>query len=159
LVVELARERGWDIRAGNLSRADAMRIARDPAGAAPPPSGWPATADAALEAAVRDGHCGLIPESRIAAMASAQRSRDASLAQAMLAARAEGAGQVILLAGNGHLRRGHGVPAHLRGAQPDARIFTIGFIEADTRGGAADFDATRTVPPTARPDPCEQLRE
>ncbi len=158
-VIALALERGWDIRAGNLSRTDAMRIARDPALAAPPPTGWPAGADAALEAAVRAGHCGLVPESRIAAMALAQRSRDASMAQAMLAARAQGAGQVILLAGNGHVRRDHGVPAHLRGAQPDARIFTVGFIEAGTHAEGNAFDATRTVPPAERPDPCEQLRE
>src|SRR5690606_25601374 len=78
-VIELALEREWDIRAGNLSRADAMRIARDPARAAPPPAGWPAAADAALEAAVREGHCGLVPETRVAAMALAQRSRDAGM--------------------------------------------------------------------------------
>lgn len=156
-VIELALERGWEVRAGNLSRADAMRVARDPAVAEPPPARWSSEGDAALESAVRAGHCGLVPEERIAAMALAQRSRDASMARAMLAARADGARQVILLAGNGHVRRDHGVPAHLRGAQPDARIFAVGFVEADA--GERAFDATRIVPPAARPDPCEELRE
>lgn len=158
-VIELALERGWDIRAGNLARSDAMRIARDPATAAPAPAGWPDFADAALEAAVRDGHCGLVPEARIAAMALAQRSRDASMARAMREARGDGAGQVILLAGNGHVRRDHGVPAHLRGAQPEARIFSVGFVEAGAAQSAGDFDATQSVPPAERPDPCAELRE
>lgn len=158
-VIELALERGWDIRAGNLSRVDTMRIARDPSGAAPAPVAWPDNADAALEAAVRDGHCGLVPEARIAAMALAQRSRDASLAQAMMAARADGARQVLLLAGNGHVERHHGVPAHLRGAQADARIFTVGFVESDGAGRPHDFDQVHTVAPAERPDPCQQLRE
>lgn len=156
-VIELALERGWDVRAGNLSRADAMRVARDPAVAEPPPAGWSPEGDAALEEAVRSGHCGLVPEERITAMALAQRSRDAGMARAMLAARADGARQVVLLAGNGHVRRDHGVPAHLRGAQPGARILTVGFVEAGAKESA--FDLTRVVPPAARPDPCEQLRE
>lgn len=155
-LIELALERGWEVRAGNLSRADAMRIARDPSGAEPPPAGWTPAGDAALAEAVRQGHCGLVPEARIAAMALAQRSRDASLAQAMLAARAEGARQVVLIAGNGHVRRDHGVPAHLRAAQPAARIFTVGFVEAGAEEG--DFDARRIVPPASRPDPCDRLR-
>lgn len=158
-VIELALERGWDIRAGNLSGADAMRIARDPSGAAPPPAAWPDTGDAALEAAVRDGHCGLLPEARVPAMALAQRSRDAGMAQAMLAARADGARQVIMLAGNGHVQRHHGVPAHLRGAQADARVFAVGFLEAGTEGRSGDFDAVQTIAPAERPDPCAQLRE
>src|SRR5690606_8179253 len=95
-VIELALKRGWDVRAGNLSRADAMRVARDPAVAEPPPARWSSEGDAALESAVRAGHCGLVPEERIAAMALAQRSRDASMARAMLDARADGARQVIL---------------------------------------------------------------
>ncbi|MFA7503909.1 MAG: ChaN family lipoprotein [Burkholderiaceae bacterium] len=158
-VIELALERGWDIRAGNLPRTEAMRIARDPAAAAPPPPGWPAAADAALESAVRKGHCGLVPEERVEAMALAQRSRDAGMAQAMRAARDDGAAQVLLIAGNGHVRRDYGVPAHLRGAQPDARIFALGFIESGNGGGRNRFDAVRMVPPADRPDPCAQLRE
>ncbi len=158
-VIELALARDWDIRAGNLARADAMRIARDPATAPPPPAGWPDSADAAIEAAVRDGHCGLAPAAMVTAMALAQRSRDAGMADAMRAARADGSAQVILLAGNGHVRRDHGVPAHLRGAQPGARILSIGFVEAGSGAGGADFDAVETVAPAERPDPCAQLRE
>lgn len=157
--IELALERGWDIRAGNLSRADAMRIARDPSAATAPPAGWSGLGDAALEAAVRKGHCGLVPESRVPAMALAQRSRDAGMAQAMRAARADGARQVILLAGNGHVRRDHGVPAHMRGAQPDARIMSLGFVEAGAEGDAEAYDAIDKVPPVDRPDPCAELRE
>lgn len=157
-VIALALEQGWDLRAGNLSRQDAMRIARDPARATPAPAGWSQPAEAALEAAVFDGHCGILAPARVRAMALAQRSRDAAMAGAMRAARADGFGQVILLAGNGHVQRRFGVPLHLHGAEPAARIHAVGFIE---RGGpldAADFDAIRRLAPVVREDPCIALR-
>lgn len=162
-VLELALERGWEVRAGNLSRAEAMAIARGTREAAPAPRGWTAAQDAGLVAAVREGHCGMVSDTQAQALALAQRSRDMQLAEAMRAARADGCRQVVLLAGNGHVRRNWGVPAHLHASEPDARIVVIGFLESTADAGgstdAPDYDVVETVRPQPRPDPCAGLRE
>jgi uncharacterized iron-regulated protein len=83
-----------------------------------------AMADAALDTAVsagvlqtqreavRDGHCGLLPESQIAPMARAQIARDRAMAQAVTQAIVPGK-TVVLLAGAGHVDEEIGVPRHL----------------------------------------------
>ena len=73
---------------------------------------------AALEAqqeAVREGHCGLLPESQIAPMARVQIARDESLAQTVAGLVVPGR-TVLLLAGARHVERGAGVPLHLPAA-------------------------------------------
>lgn len=62
--------------------------------------------------AVRDGHCGLLPEERIPGMVRIQVARDVHLART--ATSALRSGQVVLLvAGAAHVQRGLGVPLHL----------------------------------------------
>lgn len=69
----------------------------------------------AQRAAVREGHCGLLPDSQIAPMARVQIARDRAMAQAI--ARAAVPGQtVVLLAGAGHVDGALGVPRHLPSA-------------------------------------------
>lgn len=64
--------------------------------------------------AVRDGHCGLLPETRIPGMVRVQVARDVHMART--AAAALRSGQVVLLvAGAAHVQRGLGVPLHLPG--------------------------------------------
>jgi uncharacterized iron-regulated protein len=63
-------------------------------------------------AAIRDGHCGLLPESQVAPMARVQVARDRSMAQVLAAAAAPGK-TVVLLAGAGHVDARLGVPQHL----------------------------------------------
>jgi len=102
-VVELALERDLPIRAANLSSREAFSIARGqphPLGSAVP-SGWTPEVEERMAHAIRDGHCGLLPEAMIPAMVRAQRARDARLAEVVLQARAAGR-QPVLLAGNGH---------------------------------------------------------
>ena len=71
----------------------------------------PAPALAEQQQAMRDGHCGLLPESQIAPMARIQIARDASLAQTAQEALRSGQ-TVLLVAGNGHVLRHLGVPTH-----------------------------------------------
>ena len=83
-----------------------------------------AMADASLDAsvpgdvlhaqrgAVRDGHCGLLPDSQIGPMTRVQIARDRAMAQAVTQAAVPGQA-VVLLAGSGHVDAALGVPRHL----------------------------------------------
>jgi uncharacterized iron-regulated protein len=62
--------------------------------------------------AVRDGHCGLLPESQIGPMARVQLARDRAMAQAISRALVPGH-TVLLIAGARHAEPGVGVPQHL----------------------------------------------
>lgn len=71
----------------------------------------PATARQQLHDALQDGHCGLLPEARLPAMARIQIARDASLART--AQEAVRPGQTVLLvAGGEHVLRDRGIPTH-----------------------------------------------
>jgi uncharacterized iron-regulated protein len=61
---------------------------------------------------IREGHCGLLPESQIAPMTRIQIARDISMAETVVAARQPGK-TVLLVAGGGHVVRDMGVPVHL----------------------------------------------
>jgi len=62
--------------------------------------------------AIRDGHCGLLPEAQIAPLARMQIARDRHMA-AMLAGLAVPGKTVLLVAGGGHADPDLGVPRHL----------------------------------------------
>lgn len=66
----------------------------------------------AQQQAIRDGHCGLLPESQIAPMARIQIARDRAMA-ATLAAALQPGKTVLLVAGAGHTDPDLGVPRHL----------------------------------------------
>jgi len=159
---------------GNLSRAEASRVvsggaAQAPvelqgwlvapeADPAPLPLGWSLAQDSTLRRQVDEGHCGALPPAMIGSMALAQRARDAALALAMMAA-PPGA-RVVLIAGNGHVRRDVGVPHYLAAAQAEG-IVSVGFL-ARGPGGAmqADgpYDEVWFTAPVDRPDPCASFR-
>ena len=65
--------------------------------------------------AIRDGHCGLLPESQLGPMARIQVARDRAMAQtvAALAQQATPGQRVVLLAGAAHVDVELGVPRHL----------------------------------------------
>lgn len=83
-----------------------------------------------LAEAVRRGHCGLMPEKAIPAMAQTQRARDAVMAEALIKARERSPGrQGVLIAGTGHLRTDVAVPYHVRRFRPDLATLSIGLLE------------------------------
>jgi uncharacterized iron-regulated protein len=158
-LITLALEYGLPIRAANLSRADASKIVKGGFGAALANAtvarygldALPADVLAAQEREVRDSHCGMLPEAMVGPMAKAQVARDVVMAEAM---RPHAATGVVLIAGNGHVRRDIAVPYWLRrdGLAPRA----VGFVEPGTDAGP--FDDTRRIPAQARPDPCASLK-
>jgi uncharacterized iron-regulated protein len=163
--LQLALQYDLPIVAADLSRADAMRVSQH---------GYSAAFDAQAQArlgldrvpedllraqlkAVEEGHCHQMPEQMLPAIARAQVARDAALADAIGPYLQRG---VVLLAGNGHVRRDMGVPRFLP-AQDQLRVTSIGLIEQDSGADAAPpgaYDAVFRTPVQARADPCQGLR-
>jgi uncharacterized iron-regulated protein len=101
------------------------------------------------------GHCHALPKELLPAMARAQLARDAVMAGVLREHAARG---VVLLAGDGHVRRDIGVPTWF---DPPtlARVFTVGFLERGDRAPPASaFDAVVTTDAVPRPDQCATLR-
>ena len=107
-VVMAAVRAGVPVRGANLPRADMRRAMAD------------TTLDARLppamlaeqESRIREGHCHALPESQIRPMTRIQIARDIAMAQTLTEAANHGK-TVLLVAGNGHVQRGLGVPQHL----------------------------------------------
>jgi len=66
----------------------------------------------AQQRAIRDGHCGLLPEAQIVPMTRVQVARDETMARVITAAHVPGK-TVVLLAGSAHVAPSLGVPRHL----------------------------------------------
>ena len=100
-----------------------------------------------------DSHCGKVDRQSAARMADAQAARDQEMAR--LVARYADRG-VMLLAGNGHVRKDIGVVRWLPPAlQAETRAF--GF-EGDAAADAGVFDRTVATRVQAdRPDPCAAM--
>lgn len=154
-VIALALQYKLPLYAANLSRGDAAKVVKDGFAAALPAGliaryrldALPAAVLAAQETEVRDSHCGALPESLVAPMAEAQIARDVVMAETLRAHAADG---IVLIAGNGHVRRDIAVPFWLRQQGLPARA--VGFLEPTSNATA--FDAVERIPATTRPDPC-----
>ncbi len=107
-LIMTALRAGIPLYAGQPTQAElnAARQRRD----LPP---LPAEAIAILSQALRDGHCGLLPEQRLPAMLWVQYRRDQQMAASLERLRTPGR-QVLLITGNGHARRDSGVPLQLQ---------------------------------------------
>jgi uncharacterized iron-regulated protein len=159
--VTLALEYGLPIIAANLSRGEAMRVAND---------GWPALFDSATrsalvldalppdfwrkhEDAIAVGHCNLLPAEDLPALARAQMARDIVMAQSIRPYVDRG---VVLLAGNGHVRRDIGVPFWLP-ADTLRSTVSIDMLERDdglATESIDEFDAYVITERAKRADPC-----
>ncbi|WP_232828892.1 ChaN family lipoprotein [Simplicispira lacusdiani] len=106
--------------------------------------------------AVREGHCGLLPEARVPGMARVQVARDQRMAQTAAGARRPG--QVVLLvAGAAHVKRSLGVPVHLPGDLKKKVVIThAGTAEEAIKKEADWLQETPELPPD---DACAPLRQ
>lgn len=158
-LIEAALTGGALILGGDLSRDDMRAVVRGGPSAVPPDlrslldnSHWSPDDEAAIEREIDGGHCGALPPSQFAGMALAQRSRDAALASAMLHAGKDNE-RVVLIAGNGHVRRDLGVPRYLMaGGVVGSQIISIGYLEQSDSD--APYDLVRVTSAALRPDPC-----
>ena len=163
-VVALALAYELPLIAANLPNADANRLVRNDyaavlggertraLGLAAPP---PADLQSAQEREIDAGHCARLPVALLPGMVRAQLARDALMAQTLTRHAANG---VVLLAGNGHVRRDLGVPRWLP-PPALARAWAVGFIEAgDAPSLAQSFDATVVTAATPRErDLCDDV--
>ena len=137
LVVMAAVRAGVPVLGANLPTARQRDAMRD------------ATLDARLPPAalqeqqqrMRDGHCGLLPESQIGPMTRVQIARDIAMADTVRAARQPGR-TVLLVAGNGHVHRALGVPLHL---PPDLTAKVLS-AQSGQAQAAIDSEVTDTLP-------------
>jgi uncharacterized iron-regulated protein len=105
---------------------------------------------------IRDSHCGLLPESQIAPMARVQLARDQAMARTAAQAVIPGK-TVVLVAGNGHVRRDLGVPLHLPPNVGHKVVMAQAGLSTDASAPPADTVwATPALPPR---DHCAELRQ
>lgn len=106
---------------------------------------------------IRSGHCDLLPEGQIGPMTRIQLARDDAMAQTTVAAVAKaGAGKtVVLVAGNGHVRRDLGVPLYL----PTTLDHRVVMAQAGGPKSSTPSDAVWFTPPQPPRDHCAELRQ
>ncbi len=173
-IATAALDGGLDLVAAGVPRAMARRLVMEGYDALEPERRARLGLDAPLSAAtaeamaeeLRRAHCGELPESMIPGMVSAQRARDAMMAESLVGAGEAGA----LITGNGHARTDRGVPAAIARLRPAARILSLAFLEvAHDRDSPAEygetygpdtlpFDLVWFTPRVDDDDPCEALR-
>ena len=137
LVVMAAVRAGVPVLGANLPAARQREAMRDAAlDARLPPA-----ALAEQQQRMRDGHCGLLPESQIGPMTRVQIARDIAMADTVRAARQAGR-TVLLVAGNGHVHRALGVPLHL---PPDLTTKVLS-AQSGQAQAAIDSEVTDTLP-------------
>ncbi|WP_137937902.1 ChaN family lipoprotein [Chitinivorax sp. B] len=159
-VIAMALQYHLPILAANVSRNDAGRIMRD---------GFAAALDASTrqhyqldvplasdlveqqQQAIMQGHCNALPVTVARKMVDAQVARDVWMAKLLSEHASQGA---VLLAGNGHVQRGIGVPRWLKMTRQDFQ--SIGFIET-SQADMTSYDRVIHLPTHARPDPCQAV--
>ncbi len=151
--VALAVVHGLPVVAGNVSRDEARQVMSRGLSALGFDADVPADVSAAHVAAIVQGHCGQLDSRQAAVMALAQEARDQLMARLVERNAARG---VLLLAGNGHVRRDVGVPRWLSAATR-GRTLSVGLLEAGD-GDAAAYDQTVVTAAQPRGDPCAALR-
>ena len=169
-LVEVALRHGMPLKAANLPTAAARSVVKEGVAALGPgratalglESVWSTERERSLQEIIFDGHCRALPERLLPGMALAQRARDATLAEALLGAGADGA---VLIAGNGHVRRDLAVPLYLT----PFSICAVGILEVEaekkdpqayleTALSAPPYDFVCFTPAWERPDPCAAFK-
>ncbi len=153
-VVMAAVRAGVPVLGANLPRArmkDAMAdVSLD---AQLPPPAWQAQV-----AAVRDGHCGLLPESQLQPMTRIQVARDREMARTVAQAlQAAAPGRVVLLVtGAGHADPALGVAQHL---PTDLKVRTVRMAAGGSAADRQRFDALWATPALPPKGYCAALRK
>ncbi len=167
-----ALHRGLPVVAANASRATLRPVSKEGFAALGPgratqlglATGWSAAQQSLLGSEIADGHCGRLPAPAVAAIAIAQRARDALMAERILA---QATAPVVAILGRGHVRHDLAVPVYLRQRAGNRRFVSVGLVEAGDSAAAADYDRSSlgalydfilfTKPVIRKTDPCAGL--
>jgi uncharacterized iron-regulated protein len=174
-IAEAALRAGVPILPANIPPVTARAVARGSLAALDPAlvsryaldRPLPGAAAASLAEELRQAHCGHIAEPMLAGMATAQRARDARMAESLVTG--GGRDGAVLIAGAGHVRNDRGVPAYLAAREPGSRVASVAFVEVQdsrvtARAHAAPFDDDLPfdyvwfTPRMDDEDPCERFR-
>jgi len=151
-VVMQAVRAGVPVAGGNLPRAAMGAVMRD----AQYDHKVPGAVLAGHQQRMRDGHCGLLPESQVPAMARIQIARDALMAQT--ASKWVRDGQtVLLLAGAEHVKKDRGIPLFM--APHSAPTLSVVWMQAATSKLKDPMlaDVVWQTPPVPFKDHCAEL--
>jgi len=158
-VIDLALRQRIPLLAANVSPQDARLVVRDGLSAALSAplrkafsldAGVPPEVGAIQREAVFQGHCRMVPKSALGGMALAQVARDVWMAHVL---REHPQSTVLLLAGNGHVRKDAGV-YHWLSPLERKRTQVHAYVESPQAADAALFDQVHAVAPVEREDPC-----
>ena len=162
-VIDLALRQRIPLLAANVSAQDARLVMRSGLGAGLDvallaefglSAGVPTDIDAIQREAVFQGHCRMVPKSALGGMALAQVARDVWMAHLL---REHPQSTVLLLAGNGHVRKDAGV-YHWLNRQERQRTDVHASLEAHDADDAALFDQIHPIAAVEREDPCAVFR-
>ena len=162
-VIDLALRQRIPLVAANVSPQDARLVVRDGLSAALSAklldayglnAGVPSEVDAIQREAVFQGHCRMAPKAALGGMVSAQVARDVWMAHVV---REHPQSTVLLLAGNGHVRKDAGVYHWLSSAER-LRTQVHAYLEAPDAQDAALFDQIHPIAAVTREDPCAAFR-
>ena len=125
----------------------------------------PAPQLAEQEERIRTGHCNALPGSQIRPMTRVLIARGLAMADTVTGARQPGRG-VLLVAGNGHVARGLGVPVHLAtdievkvlSAQAAPALAATKTEATEPSPDLRDGDLRWPTPPVPPPDHCAAFR-
>ena len=150
--LHLALQYRLPIVAANVSRADARLVMQQGLAARGFIAQVPVDIQTAQAEAIVQSHCGQVDAALAGRMALAQVARDQFMARSISAHADRG---VLLLAGNGHVRKDVGVPRWLP-AGLQVRSQAVGYLETgDT--SAAVFDLVVFTAAQPRSDPCAAM--
>jgi len=170
-LVAIALRNKLPIAAINLSRAEARRIVGQPQQLTEDPrfaalalsAAWNQQREDTLRHEIVAGHCGHAPATMLPGLMAAQRLRDATMAEALIARSATGA---VAILGHGHARKDIGVPIYLTARVPRARVVSISLMEVEPAHRyasdyiaeeGAEFDFVWFTPAAQRENPCANL--
>jgi uncharacterized iron-regulated protein len=150
--IELAIEYDLPIVATNVSRVDARKVMANGLAAEGFNENVPPDIKNTLTEIILASHCGMIPASVALQMSFAQVARDQYMSTMIVKNAARG---VVLLAGNGHVRRDIGIARWLP-ADLVTQSVSIGILEegADTK----PYDEVVITKAQIRDDPCASMR-
>ena len=161
--IQLALDKKVTLVAANLSNADVRKVMTQGFAAVYSPQAiaeyklnqLPTQLLSAQRKSIQEGHCNMLPAQAIGPMVHGQIARDVWMASVVNGVKSR---MVMLLAGNGHVRKDVGVFQWL---SPDkqARTQVHGYVERVEKSDGDWFDHVHVMPTIDREDPCQALKK
>jgi uncharacterized iron-regulated protein len=157
-LVQLALDQKITLLAANLSNADVRKVMTQGFAAVYSPQAiaeyqlhqLPKQLLSVQRKSIQEGHCNMLPAQAIGPMVQGQIARDVWMARVVQGVKTQ---TVILIAGNGHVRKDAGVYQWLS-PQHQAQTQVHGYVEQAEKNDVDAFDQVHVVTTIAREDPC-----